>query len=58
MRERLNTMIHDIILNSLDKPGGLNVPRAWEEAMQGLRRWMFENVYKNDIHKAEEGKAQ
>lgn len=26
--------------------------------MQGLRTWMFENVYKNEIPKAEEGKAQ
>ena len=26
--------------------------------MHGLRRWMFENVYRNGIAKAEEGKAQ
>lgn len=26
--------------------------------MKGLRSWMFENVYKNEIPKAEEGKAQ
>ena len=29
-----------------------------EKAMQGLRTWMFDNVYKSDIPKAEEGKAQ
>ena len=29
-----------------------------EEAMQGLRTWMFENVYRSDVPKAEEGKAQ
>lgn len=57
VRERLNTMIHDIILNSLDKPAIIMSP-GMEEAMQGLRRWMFENVYQNDIPKAEEGKAQ
>ena len=57
VRERLNTMIHDIILNSLDKPE-IKMSPGMEEAMQGLRRWMFENVYKNDIPKAEEGKAQ
>ena len=26
--------------------------------MKGLRRWMFEHVYRNDIPKAEESKAQ
>ena len=57
VRERLNTMIHDIILNSLGKPE-IKMSPGMEEAMQGLRRWMFENVYKNDIPKAEEGKAQ
>ncbi len=57
VRERLNTMIHDIIYNSLDKPE-ITMSPGMEEAMQGLRRWMFENVYKNDIPKAEEGKAQ
>ena len=29
-----------------------------EEAMKGLRRWMFENVYESEIPKAEEGKAK
>ena len=57
VRERLNNMIHDIILNSMDKPA-IIMSEGMEEAMQGLRRWMFENVYKNEIPKAEEGKAQ
>lgn len=57
VRERLNNMIHDIIMNSMDKPEIL-MSEGMEEAMQGLRKWMFENVYKNDIPKAEEGKAQ
>lgn len=57
VRERLNTMIHDIIHSSLDKPGILMSP-GMEEAMQGLRTWMFENVYRSDIPRAEEGKAQ
>ena len=26
--------------------------------MQGLRSWMFENVYENKVPKAEEGRAQ
>ena len=57
VRERLNTMIHDIILNSMDKPE-IRMSEGMEEAMQGLRKWMFDNVYKNEIPKAEEGKAQ
>lgn len=57
VRERLNTMIHDIILNSMDKPE-IRMSEGMEDAMQGLRKWMFDNVYKNDIPKAEEGKAQ
>ncbi len=57
VRERLNNMIHDIILNSLDKPQ-IRMSPGMEEAMQGLRRWMFENVYKNEKPKSEEGKVQ
>ncbi len=57
VRERLDVMIHDIILSSQDKPG-IQMSPGMEEAMRGLRRWMFENVYENDIPKAEEGKAQ
>ena len=57
VRERLNIMIHDIILNSLDKPG-IFMSEGMEEAMMGLRQWMFDHVYKNEIPKAEEGRAQ
>ena len=57
VRERLNRMIHDIIRNSMDKPQIL-MSTGMEEAMKGLRQWMFEHVYKNDIPKAEESKAQ
>lgn len=57
VRERLNIMIHDIIHNSMDKPG-ISMSPGMEEAMQGLRTWMFEHVYSSDIPKAEEGRAQ
>ena len=57
VRERLNTMIHDIILNSMDQPV-IRMSPGMEEAMQGLRSWLFEHVYMNEIPKAEEGKAQ
>ncbi|MFR3727285.1 deoxyguanosinetriphosphate triphosphohydrolase [Lacrimispora sp.] len=57
VRERLNNLIHDIIGNSLGKQEIVMSPHM-EEAMQGLRTWMFNNVYKNEIPKREEGKAQ
>lgn len=57
VRERLNNLIHDIIRNSYGKQEIIMSPHM-EEAMQGLRTWMFNNVYKNEIPKAEEGKAQ
>ena len=57
VRQRLNTMIHDIIRSSMDQPQ-IRMSPGMEEAMQGLRRWMFNHVYCNDIPKAEEGRAQ
>lgn len=57
VRERLDIIVHDIILNSTGKSEILMSP-GMEEAMKGLRSWMFEHVYRNEIPKAEEGKAQ
>ena len=57
VRERLNLMIHDIIQSSMDKPEIIMSP-GMEEAMKGLRAWMFEHVYCSEIPKAEEAKAQ
>jgi len=57
VRERLNTMIHDIIYQSMDQPKILMSP-GMEEAMQGLRSWLFQHVYKNEVPQAEEGRAQ
>lgn len=57
VRERLNLMIHDIIVQSMDKPAICLSPGI-EEAMKGLRKWLFENVYTNEVPKAEEGRAQ
>ena len=55
-KERLNTITHDVIINSMDKPK-VCMSEEVEEAMQGLRRFMFENVYKNPVAKQEESKA-
>lgn len=57
VRERLNLMIHDMIEQSQDRPKIAMSP-GMETAMQGLRTWMFENVYCNGVAKAEERKAQ
>lgn len=57
VRGRLNTMIHDIIFNSMDQPR-IQMSPGMEEAMQGLRSWLFEHVYLNEVPKAEEKKAQ
>lgn len=56
-KERLNTLIHDIVENSMGKD---RIVQSEEigEAMKMLRRLMFENVYKNPIAKKEEKKAK
>lgn len=55
-KERLNTVTHDVIINSMDKPN-IQMSEEIAEAMQGLRSFMFENVYRNPVAKSEEGKA-
>ncbi len=57
VRDRLNNMIHDVIAQSMDKPAILMSPDV-EKAMQGLRVWMFANVYSGSVAKSEEKKAQ
>ena len=55
-RERLNTITHDVIINSMEQPK-IQMSEEVAEAMQGLRKFMFENVYRNPVAKHEEGKA-
>ncbi len=55
-KERLNTMVHDVIINSMDRPE-ICMSKGVEEAMTELRRFMFENVYLNPKAKGEEDKA-
>lgn len=55
-RERLNTFIHDIIENSMDKDSITMSPDI-QEAMMELRKIMFRNVYENPKAKKEEEKA-
>ncbi|MCC2254754.1 deoxyguanosinetriphosphate triphosphohydrolase [Ruminococcus sp. CLA-AA-H200] len=55
-RERLNTLVHDVITNSMERPEICMSPRV-EKAMSDLRAFMFENVYLNPKAKGEEDKA-
>lgn len=57
LRDRLNSAIHNIIMNSFDKPN-VSMTDEYREAMLGLRNWMFENVYTNPVAKGEEHKAE
>ena len=56
-RERLNTLVHDIIAQSTGKPDIFMSARI-EEAMHALRSFMFTNVYTNPVAKGEEVKAR
>jgi len=53
---RLDTMIHNVITNSMDQPK-ISMSQEVREATLGLRRFMFENVYQNPTAKGEEVKA-
>lgn len=56
-RERLNTLIHDIVEQSQGKPNIL-MSEDVEFAFKGMRKYMFENVYTNPKAKGEEQKAE
>lgn len=55
--QRLNTIIHDVIVNSMDKPV-ISMSDEINGAMAGLREFMFEHVYLNPVAKSEEKKAE
>ena len=55
--ERLDTMIHDIIINSEGQSDIVMSPKV-EKAMTELRQFMFEKVYTNSVAKGEESKAK
>ena len=56
-RQRLNTLIHNIVMNSRDKDD-IVMSSEVEEAMIELRKFMFDHVYKNPVAKGEEVKAK
>ena len=54
--QRLDTFIHDVVVNSMDKPD-IMMSEPVDKAMKNLRQFMFDNVYKNPKVKSEETKA-
>lgn len=57
VRERLNTMIHDLIIQSMGNNDIVMSPEV-SGALMGLRSFMFENVYQNPLAVSEEKKAR
>ena len=55
-RSRLDTMVHNVIINSMEQPK-IQMSEEIEEAMSGLRKFLFEHVYLNPKAKGEETKA-
>lgn len=55
-KARLNTLIHDIIRESMGKEQ-ISMSGDVKEAMSGLRKYMFKSVYTNPAAKSEEAKA-
>ena len=56
-RQRLNTLIHNIIKNSTDTDD-IVMSDEVREALTELRGFMFRNVYNNPVAKGEEAKAK
>ena len=55
-RERLNTLTHDVIVSSMEKPE-ICMSEEVREALMELRAYMFTHVYENPLAKGEEDKA-
>jgi dGTPase len=56
-RDRLNTIIHDVIMNS-EGTGDIVCSPEIRQAMTKLRSFLFDTVYTNPVAKGEEGKAK
>lgn len=57
LTQRLNTVIHDVVTNSMDR-AEVRMSDEVSDAMKGLREFMFEHVYLNPVAKQEETKAE
>lgn len=56
-KSRLNHMIHNIIINSMERDD-IVMSEETAGAMKELRQFMFTNLYKNPVAKSEEIKAE
>ena len=56
-RDRINTLVTNMIQHTLDT-GALGMDPETDRAMEALRSFMFERVYKNPVAKGEESKAR
>ncbi len=57
LSERLESFVTDIINESYGTDG-IKMSPTMNDALMGLREWMFENVYTNKTAKSQEGKAE
>ena len=56
-RDRINTLVTNMIFHTLSS-GELGMDLEISQAMEALRAFMFERVYKNPVAKGEESKAR
>lgn len=57
LKERLNTLVHDVVMHSVDRDE-IVMSDEIREAFQKLREYMFANVYTNPVAKGQEYKAE
>ena len=55
--QRINTLVCDMILTSMDA-GEIRLSAPVQQALNDLRSFMFEKVYRNPVAKGEESKAK
>lgn len=55
-KERLDSMVHDVIISSMEQPE-IRMSAEVGQAMADLRKFMFQHVYLNPKAKGEEKKA-
>lgn len=56
-KDRLDTLVHNIIINSMDRDD-ICMSAEVQQAMTGLRQFMFDNLYRGSVAKVEEEKAK
>ena len=56
-RQRLNSLIHDIIIQSEGR-NDICQSHSMREALMGMRRFLYENVYTSQVVKAEDAKVE